>query len=100
MSDIDVSVVMPCLKKLETISICIKKVPQALGEIRAVSKIVAGDNGSTDRSQNSFISLGRRIAPVATRTLCEHGDKNSRLVLHTITETPLLSSVIQLEAHT
>ena len=100
MSNIEVSVVMPCLNKLETISICIKKVPRAPEEIRAVSKIIVGYNSSTDRSQNSFISLGRRIAPAATRTLCGHGNKNSRLVLHTITETPRLSSAIQPEAHT
>lgn len=60
-SNIDVSVVMPCLNEQETIGECVRKALQAFREHDIAGEVVVSDNGSTDDSVKIAMSLGARV---------------------------------------
>lgn len=60
-TEIEVSVVMPCLNEAETIGICIKKAKDALKTHGIRGEVVVADNGSTDNSVAIAENLGARV---------------------------------------
>jgi glycosyltransferase involved in cell wall biosynthesis len=67
MTDVEVSVVMPCLNEAETLGVCIEKAQRALREARISGEVIVADNGSTDGSQAIAERLGARVVPVQER---------------------------------
>lgn len=66
-SDIELSLVMPCLNEAETLATCIRKARQALDQLGIRGEIVIGDNGSTDGSQDIARGLGARVIDIPVR---------------------------------
>ncbi|MGD8457474.1 MAG: glycosyltransferase family 2 protein [Anaerolineales bacterium] len=66
-TDIELSIVMPCLNEELTIGTCIKKAQQFLEEYGVEGEIVVADNGSTDSSLEIAKGLGARIIHVEKR---------------------------------
>jgi len=67
MSELELSIVMPCLNEAETIGQCISNAQQFLQEKDIHGEIVIGDNGSTDGSIDIARSLGARVVPVSMK---------------------------------
>lgn len=63
-SNIELSVVMPCLNEAETIETCIRKAFTWMKENKVNGEVVIGDNGSTDGSQKMAENLGARVIAV------------------------------------
>lgn len=63
-SEIEVSVVMPCLDEAESIRECVKLAQTGLRDSGAVGEIVIADNGSADGSQEIARSMGARVVDV------------------------------------
>ena len=66
-TDLDVSVVMPCLNEARTLATCIEKAHQALRDSGFTYEIVIGDNGSSDGSQEIARQHGARVVDVPQR---------------------------------
>ncbi|UAJ11375.1 glycosyltransferase family 2 protein [Glacieibacterium megasporae] len=66
-SDIELSIVMPCLNEAETLAICIEKANRFLATSGVAGEVVIADNGSTDGSQDIARSLGARVVDVPAR---------------------------------
>lgn len=66
-SDIEVSVVMPCLNEADTLGLCITKAQRALSESNITGEVIVADNGSTDESQTIALSLGARLVHVKNK---------------------------------
>jgi glycosyltransferase involved in cell wall biosynthesis len=66
-SDIEVSVVMPCLNEADTLATCIEKAQRAMRESGFVGEIIVADNGSQDGSQQIASALGARVVPVEAK---------------------------------
>jgi glycosyltransferase involved in cell wall biosynthesis len=66
-SDIELSVVMPCLNEADTLEICVCKAQKALEEANIVGEIIVADNGSTDGSQEIAERLGARLVHVRNK---------------------------------
>lgn len=66
-SEIELSVVIPCLNEAETIAECISRALSAFAECAVIGEVVVADNGSTDGSQSIAASLGARVVAVAER---------------------------------
>ena len=66
-SEIELSVVMPCLNEADTLEFCIQKARQALAEHGISGEIVVADNGSSDSSQEIAKRCGARLVPVEAR---------------------------------
>src|SRR4030095_2449194 len=64
MSDVELSVVMPCLNEAQTLELCVKRVKDTFTRHCINGEIVIGDNGSTDGSQSIARSLGARVVDV------------------------------------
>ena len=58
MSDIDVSVVMPCLNEAATVAACVSRANMALADAGLVGEVVVADNGSTDGSPEKAQEAG------------------------------------------
>jgi len=67
MSELELSIVMPCLNEAGTIGACIEAAQRFLRENAIAGEIVIGDNGSTDGSTDIARSLGVRVVDVPTR---------------------------------
>ena len=67
MSEIEVSVVMPCLNEAETLGRCIGKAHGALSDAHITGEVIVADNGSTDGSQAIAEGMGARVVPVHER---------------------------------
>ena len=67
MTDVEVSVVMPCLNEAETLGVCVEKAQRALREAGIAGEVIVADNGSTDGSQAIAERLGARVVPVRAR---------------------------------
>lgn len=66
-SDVELTVLMPCLNEAETLGICIEKAKRFLQANGIAGEIVVADNGSSDGSQDIARRLGARVVPVAER---------------------------------
>lgn len=66
-SEIELSVVMPCLDEAKTLGVCIQKALGYFAEAGVVGEVVVADNGSTDGSIGIAEGLGVRVVPVAKR---------------------------------
>jgi glycosyltransferase involved in cell wall biosynthesis len=60
-SDVQVSVVIPCLNEVRSIGACVEKALQAFKEAGIPGEVVVSDNGSTDGSIELSRQLGARV---------------------------------------
>ena len=60
-SELELSVVMPCLNEADTLETCIRKAWTAMEDADIVGEIVIGDNGSTDGSIEIAKRMGARV---------------------------------------
>lgn len=67
MSELELTIVMPCLDEAETLPTCIGKALGYLERSGVQGEVVIADNGSTDGSQELSRSLGARVVDVDRR---------------------------------
>ena len=67
MSDLDLTILMPCLNEAETLTICIRQAVQAIRDANLAGEVLVADNGSTDGSQAIALVEGARVVNVPTR---------------------------------
>src|ERR1035441_243276 len=60
MSDLDLTILMPCLNEAETLTICIRQAVQAIRDANLAGEVLVADNGSTDGSQAIALVEGAR----------------------------------------
>jgi glycosyltransferase involved in cell wall biosynthesis len=63
-SDIELTVVLPCLNEAETLAVCIQKALSTMQSQNIHGEVVVADNGSTDGSQAIALTHGARVVPV------------------------------------
>lgn len=66
-TNIELTILMPCLNEAETLEICIKKAVSFLKNQQIAGEVVIADNGSTDGSQaiaQRYQSQGVRVVPI------------------------------------
>ncbi len=66
-TEIELTIVMPCLNEADTLETCLEKAQRAMRENGIVGEIVVADNGSTDGSQAIAERIGARVVPVAAK---------------------------------
>jgi hypothetical protein len=66
-SELDLTVLMPCLNEAETVGVCVDKALAFLQRTGIAGEVVVADNGSTDGSQRLAEAAGARVVPVALR---------------------------------
>lgn len=66
-SDLELTVLMPCLNEAETIVRCIDKARSFLQRTGIAGEVLIADNGSTDGSVALAVAAGARVIPVAER---------------------------------
>jgi len=66
-TDMELSIVMPCLNEAETLGQCIEKAHRSLAQLGIAGEIVIADNGSTDGSQEIATSMGARVVSIETK---------------------------------
>src|SRR6478609_11004564 len=66
-SEVEVSIVMPCLNEADTLEICVRKAVQALADANIAGEVIVADNGSTDGSQEIGARAGARVVPVVAK---------------------------------
>ena len=66
-SNIELSIVMPCLNEAETLETCIRKARSYLKAHDISGEVVIADNGSTDGSQAIAEKAGARVVPVPAK---------------------------------
>ena len=67
MSDLTVTILMPCLNEAETLAFCVRQAVAALCDNNVAGEVVVADNGSTDGSQKIATDEGARVVNVPTR---------------------------------
>ncbi|MBB5327166.1 glycosyltransferase family 2 protein [Tunturiibacter gelidoferens] len=67
MSDLTVTILMPCLNEAETLAFCVRQAVTALRDNNVEGEVVVADNGSTDGSQKIATDEGARVVNVPTR---------------------------------
>jgi glycosyltransferase involved in cell wall biosynthesis len=67
MSELLVTILMPCLNEAETLAFCVRQAVAALRENNIAGEVVVADNGSTDGSQKIATDEGARVVPVPIR---------------------------------
>lgn len=63
-TEIQISIIMPCLNEEKTLAICIQKIQKFLISYPISGEIIVGDNGSTDDSVKIAISSGAKVVHV------------------------------------
>jgi hypothetical protein len=63
-SDLDLTILMPCLNEAETLERCIVKARASLDRLGVPGEVLIADNGSTDGSQAIAERCGARVVPV------------------------------------
>ncbi len=63
-SQIEVSLVIPCLNEEDTLSLCLEKANRWIRSAGVNAEIIVADNGSTDQSVSIARRLGARVIPV------------------------------------
>ena len=66
-SDLELTILMPCLNEIETLETCIRKAQRFLNAHDIRGEVVVSDNGSTDGSQEVARSCGARVVDVPVR---------------------------------
>lgn len=66
-SEIELSIVMPCLNEAETLAVCIDKARGYLARSGVGGEIIIADNGSTDGSQEIALAHGARVVDVVAK---------------------------------
>jgi len=66
-SEVELSVVIPCLNEADTLAICVDKAQRAIRENGIVGEVIVADNGSTDGSQQIAASHGAQLVRVAAK---------------------------------
>jgi glycosyltransferase involved in cell wall biosynthesis len=66
-TNIEVSVVMPCLNEADTLETCIRKAHRAMQEHDIAGEVIIADNGSTDGSQAIALRAEARLVDVPHR---------------------------------
>jgi glycosyltransferase involved in cell wall biosynthesis len=67
MSELLVTILMPCLNEAETLAFCVRQAVAALRDNNIAGEVVVADNGSTDGSQKIATEEGARVVPVPVR---------------------------------
>src|SRR5678816_2780622 len=67
MSDLELSIVMPCLNEADTVAVCVEKAMRTIRENNIAGEVIVADNGSTDGSQDIATKLGARVVPVEAK---------------------------------
>ncbi|MEU7904237.1 glycosyltransferase family 2 protein [Actinoplanes sp. NPDC049118] len=60
-SDVEVTVLLPCLNEAETLETCVRKALRSLAELGVRGEVLVSDNGSTDGSQEIALRSGARV---------------------------------------
>lgn len=66
-TEVELTILMPCLNEAETIGTCIAKANAFLARTAISGEVLIADNGSTDGSQAIANSLGARIISIPKR---------------------------------
>jgi glycosyltransferase involved in cell wall biosynthesis len=66
-SDLELTILMPCLNESETLEVCIRKAQNFLHANQIRGEVVISDNGSTDGSQDIARACGARVIDVPVR---------------------------------
>src|SRR5262245_22672499 len=66
-TELELSIVIPCLNEHETVGTCVRKAVTAMRGANIDGEVIVTDNGSTDGSQEIAIREGARIVPVSER---------------------------------
>jgi glycosyltransferase involved in cell wall biosynthesis len=66
-SEVELTILMPCLNEAETISRCIQKAFLSLRELGLKGEVLIADNGSTDGSKKIAHDLGARVVAIAEK---------------------------------
>jgi hypothetical protein len=66
-SDIEVSVVMPCLNEARTVGVCVAKAQASLEMMDVDGEVIVADNGSTDGSQDIARQHGAEVVDVTRK---------------------------------
>ena len=66
-TDLELTVLMPCLNESASISVCIQKALETMRMSGIRGEVVVADNGSTDGSQQIAFEQGARVVTIAAR---------------------------------
>lgn len=66
-SEIELSVVLPCLNERETVVVCVRKALEGIAAAGVVGEVIVADNGSTDGSQELARAAGARVVHATER---------------------------------
>jgi glycosyltransferase involved in cell wall biosynthesis len=66
-SDLEITILMPCLNEAETIARCVGKAVEFLRQSGIDGEVLVADNGSTDGSQVLAANAGARVVDVAEK---------------------------------
>ena len=66
-SELELSIVMPCLNEAETLQRCINKAQRSIRRQNLRAEIIIADNGSTDGSKRIAQACGARVVPVEAK---------------------------------
>jgi hypothetical protein len=66
-SDLEITILMPCLNEALTVSTCVSKALSFLEQTGIQGEVLIADNGSTDGSQDLARSAGARVVDVSTK---------------------------------
>jgi glycosyltransferase involved in cell wall biosynthesis len=64
LSELELTVLMPCLNEAETLATCIKKAQGWLDQNEVKGEVLIADNGSTDGSQAIATELGAKVVQI------------------------------------
>jgi glycosyltransferase involved in cell wall biosynthesis len=67
MSELTVTILMPCLNEAETLAFCVRQAVAALRDNNVTGEVIVADNGSTDGSQQIATDEGARVVDVPVR---------------------------------
>ncbi|MET0426583.1 MAG: glycosyltransferase family 2 protein, partial [Actinoplanes sp.] len=66
-TDLEVTVLLPCLNEAETLDICIRKALGSLARLGVDGEVLVSDNGSTDGSVEIAQAAGARVTHAPRR---------------------------------
>ena len=66
-TDVELTILMPCLNEAETLAACVRQARQFLADHEVDGEVLVADNGSTDGSRDIATAEGARVVPVPQR---------------------------------